>query len=95
MAVVGTFTQQPNDVLDYDVNFTDFLSDGDVIVGATVTVAPLGLTVTAPVVIDSSRRVKLWVQGGSSGVTYKIDLRITTALGRVKEDEVRMRIKEY
>ena len=95
MAVVGTFTQQPNDVLDYDVNFTDFLSEGDLIVDAAVTVAPLGLTVAVPVVIDSGRRVKLWVQGGSSGVTYKIDLRVTTDLGRVKEDEVRMRIKEY
>jgi hypothetical protein len=95
MALVGTFIQQPSDELDYDINYTDWLSDSDTVLSATATVTPAGLTVAAPLPVDTNRRLKLWVSGGTAGVTYKVEVTMTTALNRVKQDEVRFKIKEY
>lgn len=88
--LIGTYTQQPADRLDYDIPCT--LASGDSIasVAAVVTPSP-GLTVTA---VNDSPNVKLWVESGTLG-TYKVDVTITTGLGRVKQVEVRFRIKEY
>lgn len=94
MALIGTFSQQPDESLDYDVDYTDWLTDGDTVYGATVGVTPTGLTVSSPVLVDADKRVKLWVSGGVSGTAYKVEVTATTVLGRVKQDEVRFRIRE-
>lgn len=39
-------------------------------------------------------RVKVWLSGGTNGVTYKLTVTITTTAGRVKEVDFRMKIKE-
>lgn len=93
MAYLETYQQQPSDNLDYDIEYGEFLSDGDTVVSATKTVEPVGLTVTDPVVI-SDTRLKVWVTGGTSGSTYKVTVTTTTASGRVKQDELRFRIRE-
>jgi hypothetical protein len=41
MSVVGTVKQQPNDVQDYDIDFSDWFPTDDVIVSATVTADPV------------------------------------------------------
>ena len=98
MAIVATYTQQPADKLDYDVYYADapdgspdWLGAGDSIESATVEVSPLGLTVTD---ITGPNRIKLWVSGGTNGTTYKATLTITTTEGRIKQDELKFRIKE-
>ncbi len=89
MAVIATYTQQPADRLDYDIPVD--LNDGDSIASAVVTVTPaVGLTVNSLVVGDT---VKLWVEAGTVG-TYKAETTITTTLGRIKQVEVKFRIKE-
>ena len=98
MAIVATYTQQPADKLDYDVYYADapdgspdWLGAGDSITDAVVTVSPVGLTVTD---ITSANRIKLWASGGTSGTTYKITMTITTTEGRIKQDELRLKVRE-
>ena len=91
--ILGNFTKQPVDVVDYDIDYSEWLSEGDTIESATVTVAP-----ATNLVIDSlfvnDPRIKIWVSGGTNGVTYKVTVTATTADGRVKQDEFRVKVKD-
>lgn len=89
MAIIATYTQQPADRIDYDIPYD--LESTDSIASVTATVSPSGLTVTAT---NNSPRVKLWVSGGTSGTTYKIEVTVTTTIGRIKQDELKIRCKE-
>ena len=93
--LIGSVIQQPGDTLDYDVRYADWLSTGDVVQSATAQVAPVGLTVQSPLVVDSGKTVKVWVSGGVTGTRYKVTLTATTAQGRVVEHELRVIIKDY
>jgi hypothetical protein len=93
MPILGTFSQQPNEVLDYDISFTDWIPDGDTIISANAT-ADTGITLGDTLIDPTGKIVKQWVEGGTSGSTYKIQLSVTTDDGRVKEAEFKIKIKE-
>jgi hypothetical protein len=93
MALVGTATQQPSDIYDYDVDFSSWFPPGDTIIVATVVASP-----TMPVdpsTAINGQTVKVWVyDGGTSGLTYTLTLLAITSDGRQKEVELRVKIKE-
>lgn len=93
MAILGTFPKQPLERLDYDIDFSEWLSVGDTIVNATV-IAATGITAEAPLIDTTQKVVKVWVTGGTSGVTYKVQVTATTSEGRIKEGEIRIKVKE-
>ena len=92
MSILKIIYQQPADRLDYDIDCSPLVGDFDVVQSATATVSPLGLTVGAPTVF--SDRLKLWISGGTDGVTYKVTVTVTTRDGRVQQGEIRVKIKE-
>lgn len=92
MGIVGSYTKQPREVLDYDISFEDFIESGDSLVSADVSVSPAGLTIDSHLVIGD--RVKVWLSGGTNGVTYKVTALVTTDFGRTKEDEIKVKVKE-
>ena len=95
MALLGTFTQQPNEVLDYDLDFDDWLPTADYIDSVELFVTPTMPTPPSYAIAPSSTRVKVWVYaGGTSGTAYKFTVRATTNDQRVKEAEIKVRIKE-
>ena len=95
MALIATFEKQPADVLDYDIDYTTWLPDTDAIASATATVTPEGgMSVDLTLVIENNTRVKIWVSGGTNGITYKVTVTTTTADGRVKQDEFRVKVKD-
>lgn len=93
--IIGTYTKQPYDVTDIDVDFSDWLAvrTGDTLLSATVAVDGTGMTVD-PVVALSSTVAKFWVSAGTDGTTYKVTLKVVTTLGRHKEVEVKVKVKE-
>lgn len=93
MALLGTFSKQPAEVLDYDISFDQFLPITDTITGV-VTTADTGVTVASSTIISAGRGVKVWVSGGTSGTTYKVQVRITSGDGRVKEAEFKVKVLE-
>lgn len=93
MAILNTYTQQPADRLDYDFEYTDFLKGVDAVESAVFAVEPAGMTLSGEVTEPTF--TKVWASGGELGKSYKISCTITTAHGRVKQDEIKVRIKEY
>ena len=89
---LGTATQQPTEKLSYTVDYSEALTEGDNIDSVFAVVYPAGLTVTDVGAFDP--RVKFWVTGGTSGTSYKVTLTVTTADGRVLQDEITFKIKE-
>ena len=88
----GTYFKQPSEVLDYDLDYREWLTSGDNVQSAQVVVTPTGLTVDSTFINDP--RVKIWLSGGASGSTYKVTVTMTTADGRVREDEFKLKVKE-
>lgn len=95
MAIVGTVRKQPSDVQDYDIDFSEWFPSDDLIVDGFVTAVPaMGIPPSFAISPDG-RVVKVWVYaGGIDGQTYQITVRATTSDGRVKEVELRVRVKE-
>lgn len=100
--ILGRFYKQPAENLDYDIDFSEFLSDGDSIVASgnppipsplSVAVTPAGLTLGPTFVLDG-KSVKQWLSGGTNGIKYKITLTVTSNAGRVKQVEFVVRVKD-
>lgn len=89
---LGSFTKQPVEVVDYDLDYTDWLTAGDNVASAVVTVDINTLTIDMVLINDP--RVKIWVSGGTDKITYKLTVTTTTDEGRVKQDEFRIKIKD-
>ena len=100
MSILKTYTQQPADHLDYDFDYSSWLSQGDEIISAVFAIESLGGgTPTTPMVIDSEviqpTFTKVWLSGGLAGDVYKVTCTITTSRGRIKQNEIKIRIKDY
>ncbi len=95
MSVVGSVKQQPNDVQDYDIDFSEWFPSDDVITSAAISVGPVMPTPPSYAISPDGKSVKVWVfAGGESGVKYQVTVRAATNDGRVKEVELRVSIKE-
>lgn len=100
MAILKTYTKQPADRLDYDFDYSQWLASDDEVISATFAIATLdGSTPADPMDIDSSvvlpTYTKVWLVGGSAGEIYKVTCTVTTSRGRIKQDEIKIRLKEY
>ena len=93
MSILGTVTQQPADVQDYDIEFSEWFPPGDQITSCVISVKPP--MPAPPSHAIRGQRVKVWVySGGHAGTKYQISICPTTAEGRKKEVELMVRIKE-
>lgn len=92
MAILGKYTKQPIDVIDYDFDYRDWLADrADSIVSHTVVADP-GLTIDTSLEINGV--IKVFVASGTDGQTYKVTCTVTTLGGRVKQAEITVAVKE-
>lgn len=89
---LGKFIKEPADVLDYDVDFSEWIPSSDSIATATPT-ADTGITLGLTTITGNT--VKQWVSGGTDGATYKITLTVTTTGGRTKQVEFHIKVKDY
>ena len=89
---LGTVTQQPAERLSYTIDYGEFLTDGDNVQTAAAAADDPELIVNTVTVVDP--RVRFWVTGGINGKQYKVTVDVTTADGRILQDEVIFKIKE-
>lgn len=93
MTVLARFQKQPADRQDYDIDFTDYLAalfdEGE----SVAVVAEPGITVTAYSL--NAGVVKVWLEGGTDGQAYKVTATLTSKGGRVKQAEIKIKVKEY
>lgn len=96
MALVGSFSKQVREVLDFDINYDPALGERpDTITLVTSEVDQVG---AGHLVVDSTsisgRLVKAIVSGGLDTQLYKVTLLITTSSGLIYEDEVNIAVEE-
>lgn len=84
-------SKNPADVLDYDVRFYRWLSEGDTVSEATATIT--GDSAVIDEVEVAEQTVKVWISGGTVGETYHVTVTATTQQGRVKEVCFDLKIK--
>lgn len=90
------FVKDPHAVLDYAIDWTDWLN-GDTITSHTVTLTqPVGDP--SPLTVDSTTldgaRVIVWLSGGNHRTTVPMLCRITTAGGRTDDRTTLITIME-
>lgn len=85
--------KDPNEVLDYDIDWTDRLEAGETISTSTFTV------VEGTVVIDSDSDTggvtTVWLSGGTEGEVCVILNRIVTSAGRTYDQSIKLRIRSH
>jgi hypothetical protein len=87
-----SFPKQPGDTLDYDIDASEWLTQGDNLTGSVVTVDDQSLTIGNTVLSDD--RLKIWLSGGIDLTNYKITAKLNTEDGRTKEIDFQIRVKE-
>ena len=98
--VLGMIRKQPADFLDYDIDFSEWLIGTDAIstIDAQVTrddgAVLTGADLEAKYIINNNPRVKVWLINGIDHENYKVELTITTDDGRIKQVELRVRVRD-
>lgn len=103
MPILATFEKQPADVQDFDIDFATWLvgmvdsapgpSDSSGSNGMLNVEADDGIQILAYVLNQGV--AKIWTAGGTHGKTYKITATLTTVGNRVKQAEIKVKVKEY
>ena len=95
--LLGVKLKQPDERLDYDFLYTQWLgASGDLIDSVVVSVRPAGALSAVAAPLDPTSTVqKVWVEGGNDGEEYTIEVTATTVAGRVKQDELGIRVQEF
>lgn len=96
--ILKKFTKQPAEVQDYDIDFSPWLAGlADEISSFTATSELEGETGIPPTLQTSAQvgnRIKVWLSGGTNGSASKVTVRLTTTGGRLKEEEIVVKVKE-
>lgn len=89
-------THDPNAILDYTEDWTDWLSQGDTIVSATVTFKDPENTMTLDraVAITTGNKVTAWITGGRLNTTENATYHIVTAEGREDDRTLYFKVKD-
>lgn len=98
---LATFTKQPSEDKDYDVDYSPWLDPME----DTLDDIPIPVITCLTDPDDTSLEcydhghtthvAKFWVRGGTAGYRYKLTIQATTVIGRLDESELIFKIKEY
>ena len=88
----ATIVKDPNAVLDYYVNLTDWMPVGDTV--ASVNPIATGVVVDSHNITGAGLFVQLWCSGGVAGVTGNVVVRFTTAGGRTDDRTLYFKMKQ-
>lgn len=80
MTVLATYTKDPDEVLDYTIDYAPLLEDDETITTSTWEITPTGLTEDDTA--ESDQESTIWVSAGSHGVRYELVNTIVTDQGR-------------
>lgn len=95
--------KQPDERINFTLDFTNRLDEHDFIAQVdALAVSPTGLN-AATEVFAGGTAVRVWVEGGENGVTYKVTVRVRTmavppvsmsGVGELIECEIPVKVKE-
>jgi hypothetical protein len=89
--LVTDWVKDPDAVLDWKWDWSEWLASGE-------TIATSLVTVSAGIVLDSSTHsltsVTAWLSGGTDGQIYRVSARVTTNQNRTDERSITIRVTE-
>jgi hypothetical protein len=90
MSVLGIKEKDPESVLDYAIDWSDWLATGDEVSTSTWTV-PSGITKDS----DSKTTTKttIWLSGGVPNADYSLTNRIVTIQGRTTDRTILIQVR--
>jgi len=89
--MADNFTKDPDAVLDYTVDWSDWLATSEVISTSAWSVGA-GITQDSSVKTDTTAIV--WLSGGTAGTDYQATNRITTDGGRTDDRTITIMVRE-
>lgn len=90
MSLAYEFPKDPDEALDYGLDWTDNMVAGDTITNVQWFI-PAGLTQGSSAFTNNI--TSIFLSGGTENQVYAIRCRITTSQGRVLERTVRLRVR--
>ena len=98
MARIGKDEKQPLEIGDWDVDFADWMPAGDGIDFVETEVRLLSGPGATPLTVERVENTlllsKVWLRGGADGAKYRVQVRANTLMGRKKEAEFDISVKE-
>ncbi len=91
--IIGRDTKQPDEVLDYDVDFTDWFANREDVYSSFTATADTGITVVSSAKLAGVNKIRVVLSGGANGSQYKVTVLLTTSSGVVKEADFIVKIK--
>ena len=94
---VGLAPLDPNALMDYTIDWTDWLLPVTDTINTSVWIVPTGLTPTNPAIINTNTGTKVWLQVNDPLIVDTkqiITNRVTTAAGRIEDRSFEIRIEE-
>jgi hypothetical protein len=91
-----TFTAEDKDpaaILDYEMDWSLWLAEGETIVSATVQVAESDLALTMISTVDG-KIVRWRAEGGSAGSNYDVTVEVNTSSGQRDQRTVRFPVRD-
>lgn len=86
-----SFDKDPNAILDYAVDWSQWLTSGETISVSTFTVGS-GLTKEAE--SNTTTKATVWLSGGTAGKVYRVVNRITTNQARTDDRTLLIKVIE-
>ncbi len=88
---IKTYTKDPDAVLDYGFDWSDWLATAETISTSTWTVES-GITAGSSAKTDT--KTSQWLSGGTAGTTYEITNKIITSQSRTDERTLNIRVEQ-
>ncbi|MGB3443906.1 MAG: hypothetical protein WBA97_34645 [Actinophytocola sp.] len=85
------YLKDPDAVLDYGVDWSAWLSEGEAITASNWTV-PSGITKDSQ--SHSGSDATVWLSGGTTGLSYEVTNRITTNQGRTDDRSIQIVVRD-
>jgi hypothetical protein len=85
------FFKDPDAILDFLFDWSDWLNTGESIASHTITISGTGLTLDSS--SENSGIVTAWLSGGTSGIVYSVTCNIVTDNATPRTDERTMKIR--
>ncbi len=92
MTAAAFSTKDPDDILNYTWDFSDWLGTGESISSYSFPDFPSGLTLVTD--CNTSSAVTARISGGTAGTTYSITCRVVTDAGQTKDVTISLPVAE-
>lgn len=89
---VRNYRKDPDAVLDYGLDWTDWLASGEAITASAWEAVPGTISLANPTFSDEA--TKVWVSGGTDGEAYFLTNRITTSDNRTDDRTIGIVVAE-